>query len=174
MSEQSDSSSHSLCSCDRQSCLLFACLSGEQCRPAQMLLTGLAQARPLQAEFSSPSKIRSYQLIITRQIATAAEQFKQLACNGEHPQGQTGQGDADMLYRLGEETTSGPTSSAHQAGKSSPASDTESCTLQSSRMYTCEQQEETKHKTSQFRIQGLCRTTGERNLAASSKVSAEQ
>lgn len=139
-----------------------------------MLLTGLARARPLQAEFSSPSKSRSYPLIIIRQTGTAAEQFKQLACNGERPQGQTGRGDAGMLYRLGEETTPGPTSSAHQAGKSSRGSDTESCNLLSSRMCICEQQEEKKHKTSQFRIQGHCRTTGERNLAASSKVSAEQ
>lgn len=79
-----------------------------------------------------------------------------------------------MLYRLGEETTPGPTSSVHRAGKSSRGPDTESCNLLSSRMCICEQQEEKKHKTSQFRIQGHCRTTGERNLAASSKVSAEQ
>lgn len=165
MSEQSDSSSHTLRRRDRQSCLLFACLSGEHRRPAQALL-------PLQAEFSSPSKIRSYQLTITTQTATAAQQLKQLARNGEQPQGQTGQVDAGMLYSLGEEP--GPTSPAHQAGKSSPASDTDSCNLQSSRMYTCEQQEEKNHKTSQFRIQGHCRATGERNLAASGKVSAEQ
>lgn len=174
MSEQSDSSSRSLCSCDRQSCLLFARRSGERCRPTRMLLTGLAQARPLQGEFSGPSKTRSYQLIITRQIATATEQFKQLARKGEHPQGQTGPGDADTLYGLGEKTTPGPTSSAHQAGKSSPASDAEAHSLLSSQTYICEQQQGKKPTDPHSSGSKDTGTTGERNLAANSKVSAEQ
>jgi len=207
LSEQSDSSSHSPCSGDRQSCSLFPCFRGEHCRPAQMLLPGPAQVRPLQPEFSSPSKMGSHQLTITRKTArpqsstnnqhawatrssgrclcpwrgagtrqasrSLPTQTTLWVCNVKHPQGQTGQGGAGMLYSL-ERTTPGPTSSAHQAGESSPTSDTAFCNLQGSRMYICEQWEENTHKTPQFRIQGHCRATGERNLAASSKVSAEQ
>lgn len=120
MSEQSDSSSHRLCGCDRQSCLLFARLSGEQHGPARVLLAKMGSLQD-SGVLQSQELPTHCPLILTRQGATAPEQLKQLV-PGSIPKG-TGQGGAGMLHRSGGETTPGPTS-AQQAGKSSPASAT--------------------------------------------------
>lgn len=108
LSEQSDSSSHSLCSPDTQSCLLFARLSGEQHGPARVLLAGMGSPRI--QEPPKPGMINSSSPGRGQQLQSSSGSWHQ----GAPPRAQ------GMLQG---EATPGSTS-APQAGKSSPVSAT--------------------------------------------------